>query len=999
MKKIVLVFLLAGLTMAFAQGQTWTNPLELNGEWSGSANWGSRQMYGIGDPYVMKYRGVYYLYCSTRDGQNGVKCWSTKDFINWSNVYDCVVNPSTSEMRTAYAPEVVYWNGKFYMYTSPAGNGHYVLESDSPTGPFTRVTNNFGRGIDGSVFIEDNGKWFFYYTGSNSIMGCPMTSPTGMGTAFNTGASVNNAWTEGPTVIKRNGIYYLIYTGNHVISKGYRIDYAQSATGPYSFTSQSAQNPILLNSEGSHVGLGHGSAFIGPDLDTYYYTYHNLVSGNGPQRQLNFDRIAWNGSKLLLLGATTWAQQAFRQADMSDFFDRDEPGAKWLTPNGGDWAIVDKDRLVQGQQSNADFYKAIYDQQTGTDYIAEFTMKEEIRNGNDARFGAIFGYTDEENYGIAVLNSHSNRLEVNFKQNDQWETPGYYELPDDYNLTAWHTLRIEKSGTTYKFFIDGMQKATISHTLGCGKIGYATSLCQAGFGYIAFGNKVNGSGIFDIYKPIPGIIAAVHYNSGGEGIAYHDLTPGNAGGGYIRNDSVDIGSCSEGGFAINSQGGEWYKYAVNVKADGLYHLGLRYASTEEANVRIWNENTDLTDIVTLPATGQNNWRTVTIKGLHLPAGNQTLKVETVSGNYQFYEMCFKEADTSLVMLSDAFNTTFSSQWNYVDGTWSVSAGEAEINGFGKRTMGSTGWTNYVVQTDITYKGGLDAGLIFRVSNPALGGAGNNAELGTDYLQGYFVGLVSNGVLLGKHNYNWTQLVRTTGESFFANKKYTLRVEVKDANIKVYVDDVLKIDYVDAQPFICGKVGLRVHNTHASFDNFNVTTNHTAYIPVTGITLDRNEITLEVNKRDTLTAYVTPDDAIYKAVTWTSSNVPVAAVSASGGVLARTPGTAIITATTSEGGFMANCTVTVKSPSTNMPETVHNASQQAHPNPTDGKLTLTFETAGERLITIRDMFGKIRLRKSVYNQTEQLDISHYPAAVYLLDVDDGKQKNTMKIIKN
>ncbi|MDR0698665.1 MAG: family 43 glycosylhydrolase, partial [Tannerella sp.] len=205
MKKIAFTFLLAGLTIISVQGQTWTNPLSLNGEWEGSSGWGARQMYGIGDPYVMKYRGIYYLYCSTRDNNIGVKCWSTKDFITWSNAITCSSDAIT---KSAYAPEVVYWNGKFYMYTSPAGNGHYVLESDSPTGPFTRVTGNVGKGIDGSVFIEDNGNWYFYHTGSNRIMGCSMPNPTSMGTSYGTGVSINNGWTEGPTVIKREGIYY-----------------------------------------------------------------------------------------------------------------------------------------------------------------------------------------------------------------------------------------------------------------------------------------------------------------------------------------------------------------------------------------------------------------------------------------------------------------------------------------------------------------------------------------------------------------------------------------------------------------------------------------------------------------------------------------------------------------------------------------------------------------------------------------------------------------------
>ncbi|MDR0700016.1 MAG: family 43 glycosylhydrolase [Tannerella sp.] len=905
MKKILTLLLLAVAMNVSAQ--TWTNPLTLGNQWPN---------YGIGDPYILKYRGIYYLYCSTKDNNTGVKCWATKDFMTWSDAYTCT---SEAVTKTAYAPEVVYWNGTFYMYTSPGGNGHYVLTSSSPTGPFTLATENVGKSIDGSVFIEDDGKWYFYHAGDNSIQGCAMSNPTTIGAGISLNVRVGNGWTEGPTVIKRNSVYYLIYTGNHVISKGYRIDYAQNTTGPISsYTPQSAQNPILIKTEGSFVGLGHGSTFIGPDLDSYYYTYHNLVSGTGPQRKLNFDRIAWNGTKLLLLGPTTWAQQAFEQADGSDFFNRNEPGENWSTPNGGNWTIAEQDRLFQSRTDNESDtpFKALFLQSTGTDYTAEFTVKEEQSAANDARFGAVFNYTDEENYGIAVLNSHSNRLEINFKTDNQWGTPKYCSLPDGYNLKVWHHLRIEKTGTTCKFFVDGMLKASMTHNQEGGKIGYLTDRCQANFGYIAFHNRTNGFGIFDIHKPIPGIIAAVHYNTGGEGVAYHDLTAGNSGRVTYRNDSVDVSSSSEGGYTISdNKEGEWYKYNVNVKATGLYHLGLRYSAEKAARIRILQGDTDLSGVIVLPATERlTNWRTFTVKNLALSAGLQTLTVETVNGNFNFYEMRFEEADSSIVTLSDSFDTTFSSQWNYSDGTWSIQSGEATLDGYGKRTFGNTGWTDYSVQVDVTYYSTFNAGIIFRVNNPALGGAGNDPALGTDFLQGYFVSLSANSVILGKQNYSWQQLATASG-SYTTNKKYTLKIEVKASNIKVYVDDMEtpKIDYTDTRPFICGKVGLRVCNANAAFDNFSVTTfppeENPVTVPVTSVQLDTEEITLQVNGRQQLTATVLPEDATDKTIAWSSSNTAVATVD-EGMVAAAAAGTTTITATTQDGGYTATCEVAV-----------------------------------------------------------------------------------------
>jgi hypothetical protein len=189
-------------------------------------------------------------------------------------------------------------------------------------------------------------------------------------------------------------------------------------------------------------------------------------------------------------------------------------------------------------------------------------------------------------------------------------------------------------------------------------------------------------------------------------------------------------------------------------------------------------------------------------------------------------MEFKEADNVTVTLTDAFDTAFSGDWNYVDGTWNIESGEASLDGYGKRTIGDTGWTDYTVQTDITYYNGYNGGLLLRVNNPSQGGDGYDPALGTDYVQAYYINLLPNGVSLGKQNYNWTPLVSSTLGTHVLNQKYTVKAVVTGANIKVYVDDMEtpKINYTDAHPIISGKVGFRVCNAHVHFDNFSVTAN-------------------------------------------------------------------------------------------------------------------------------------------------------------------------------
>ena len=85
------------------------------------------------------------------------------------------------------------------------------------------------------------------------------------------------------------------------------------------------------------------------------------------------------------------------------------------------------------------------------------------------------------------------------------------------------------------------------------------------------------------------------------------------------------------------------------------------------------------------------------------------------------------------------------------------------------------------------------------------------------------------------------------------------------------------------------------------------------VPVTSVTLNHNQASLYCNRTPntlTLTATVAPDNATNKAVTWTSSDSAVATVDQNGVVTALARGTAVITATTADGGKTASCTVTV-----------------------------------------------------------------------------------------
>lgn len=82
------------------------------------------------------------------------------------------------------------------------------------------------------------------------------------------------------------------------------------------------------------------------------------------------------------------------------------------------------------------------------------------------------------------------------------------------------------------------------------------------------------------------------------------------------------------------------------------------------------------------------------------------------------------------------------------------------------------------------------------------------------------------------------------------------------------------------------------------------------VPVTGVTLDKETMSLTAGSTGSLTATINPANAANKSLTWTSDNTAVATVNENGVVTAVAEGTAKITVKTADGEKTAVCTVTV-----------------------------------------------------------------------------------------
>jgi endonuclease/exonuclease/phosphatase family metal-dependent hydrolase len=124
---------------------------------------------------------------------------------------------------------------------------------------------------------------------------------------------------------------------------------------------------------------------------------------------------------------------------------------------------------------------------------------------------------------------------------------------------------------------------------------------------------------------VPGTIQAEDFDEGGEGVAYHDTTPGNSGGQYRATD-VDIELSANGGYDVGwTVAGEWLNYTVNVAAQGSYTVQLQVAAIDGASMHVgFNGPSSVWTSVAIPNTGGwQSWTTVSIP-VTLGAGVQQL---------------------------------------------------------------------------------------------------------------------------------------------------------------------------------------------------------------------------------------------------------------------------------------------------------------------------------------------------------------------------------------
>ena len=258
------------------------------------------------DPTIKKFGDTYYMYATTDGSGAGfgpAQVWTSKDFVNWT-----LMPMNWPDSHWIWAPDVIrHTDGRYYYFycqpciihcgvsETPRGPWKNILgESEAVLVPDRFVTNAIT--LDGQTFVDDDGSVYLYWGtwGIYKGFGCGAGKMTPDLKGFTETRLIPNTeavdFFEAPFVLKRNGIYYFMYSSGSCHDHTYRVQYATSdhPLGPYEYKGCTLET----NEDGTVHGPGHHS--ILKEGDDYYIVYHrhdNPHSNRGFHRQLCMDKM------------------------------------------------------------------------------------------------------------------------------------------------------------------------------------------------------------------------------------------------------------------------------------------------------------------------------------------------------------------------------------------------------------------------------------------------------------------------------------------------------------------------------------------------------------------------------------------------------------------------------------------------------------------------------------------------------------------------------------
>lgn len=751
------------------------------------------------DPFVYRYNGYYYLVPTTTG--KFIRGYKSKDLIHWEKVnnnvlssgyvYDASKDSNPIPYDTPFAPEITYYNGNFYIICSPSGKGHFVLKSKSIDGPYSNISGNIEKFIDGSYFINDDGHIYLFTCDSNFLKMYEVDKDFYTFVKMNgneDGVYLTEAnlgkWNEGPYLLKRDGKYYLTYTGTHYLSSSYRVDYnfvneGSDITKPSSYINK---GNLLISTEDDFRGLGHSSTVLGPDLDSYYIVYHNLDSSVS-NRYLNVSRLSFNGSRMV-----------------ADYVGKENN----ISPKLADYSCYDISEL----EDKDDFM--LSNEKTKGDFTVEF---------NSTGFGKmIFSYIDKNNYSYITINDDLDIELIKVKDNKE-HSIYVYDVPFDIDTEVNHTFRVSYAKGETDLYFDNIEIGNdiISYFKG-GKVGYSSEFTD--LGYLGFSNVGQGESDKLSYKQDK-ILA----NSYDDTLSY--LRKG-SGLNEVTSTKDYIDTYSNNLTIKNKNDRATYRIYANKDDD--YYLGIRINSdslNKKIGIRVDDDEIYETTLSGETPIISNGDVYLNIGPIYLTSGQHNLSIYNVGDEITF---------SSINLINNINNEDLEIKTNSKINKNKLSViGDPIYNNeyitlSGDMGCGFTYKNNFINNYEIEYEFDINSfnndlsylGLLFNTVNFTRNYPGDaEKENNPNMYDGYKIEIKNNSLALKYNNFNYNEEI-DFAKINLVDGKNKLKVSLIDNVIKVTLNNKEILNSPNNVGRVFGNVGAIMYNGSANIYDIKTT---------------------------------------------------------------------------------------------------------------------------------------------------------------------------------
>ena len=362
------------------------------------------------DPSIVRVGEDFYMTHSSYDYVPGLLIWHSKDLKNWTPVKYAL----NEYIGDVWAPDLVYYKNKFYIYF-PASGTNWVITANDPKGEWTKPIELKTNGIDPGHIATPDGKRYLYLNNGFVI---ELTSDglavKGKKKKVYDGWPIPEGWInecfclESPKLNYLNGYYYLTSAqgGTAGPSTSHMVVTARSENvlGPWE---NSPYNPVVhtWSSNEKWWSKGHGTIFDDAN-GNWFVVYHAYLKDNlNMGRHVLIEPIKWTSDDWFRLKRRAMKEPAtisFDNLKLSpDSFESDKIKMQWQfsgIKSLGEVKISDG-KLVLKTDSNM---KVMHANTPGTDFDVTVELSTE---SSDLEYGLVMYYNEDEFVGIGSKNN------------------------------------------------------------------------------------------------------------------------------------------------------------------------------------------------------------------------------------------------------------------------------------------------------------------------------------------------------------------------------------------------------------------------------------------------------------------------------------------------------------------------------------------------------------------------------------------------------------------